>query len=265
MTVENRKLRYSVCTDAVFMHEDLPMARVLEKVAQAGYDSIEFWSWWDKDIEEMNRCREALGLSVAAFCTKFINPGDRSLQEDYLEALKAGMEKAHLLGCPTLIAQAGWEFESFAKEITRKEHRLCLIDTMQKAGELAQQGGITLVLEPLNLLVNHPGYHLSTSEDAFDLIEKIGSPAVKILFDIYHQQITEGNLISNITEHIAKIGHFHAAANPGRGELTGGEIHYPHVLEAIAKTGYTGYVGLEYMVDFDPVPGLVRAREEILV
>ena len=95
---------------------------------------------------------------------------------------------------------------------------------MRKAAEIVEKENMNLVIEPLNLLVNHPGYHLSTSEDSFDVIDKIGSDNVKILFDIYHQQITEGNLIQNITENINKIGHFHAAGNPGRNEITKGEI-----------------------------------------
>ena len=105
------------------------------------------------------------------------------------------------------------------------------IDTMQKAGNLAAEQKIELVIEPLNLLVDHPGYHLSTSREAFDILEKIDSDNVKILlFDIYHQQITEGNLHSNIFDHLNQIGHFHAAAVPGRGPITGGEINYTYLI-----------------------------------
>ena len=136
---------------------------------------------------------------------------------------------------------------------------------MRKAAEIVEKENMNLVIEPLNLLVNHPGYHLSTSEDSFDVIDKIGSDNVKILFDIYHQQITEGNLIQNITENINKIGHFHAAGNPGRNEITKGEIAYRHVFEAIDKLGYDRYIGLEYMTENDPVPGLIEARETILI
>ena len=101
------------------------------------------------------------------------------------------METAHVLDCGRLIVQAGWEYETAAKGITRDQHRCTFIDTMQKAGNLAAEQKIELVIEPLNLLVDHPGYHLSTSREAFDILEKIDSDNVKILFDIYHQQITE--------------------------------------------------------------------------
>ncbi len=257
-------MNYSVCTDAVF-GKDHSIADAMKKVKDAGYSAIEFWSWWDKDLGEIRRVQKEIGMHVAAFCTKFINPGDPSLQKDYLEGLKESIEAAKSINCPTLIAQAGWEFESFQKEITRREHRKIFLDTMRKAAKIAEADEITIVVEPLNLLVNHPGYHLSTSEDAFEVIEKIGSPNVKILFDIYHQQITEGNLIQNIREHIEKIGHFHAAGNPGRNEITKGEINYRHVLEAIRELGYDKYIGLEYMTEEDPVPGLMEAWEKVLI
>lgn len=257
-------MKYSVCIDAVFMNQG-SIADNMKKVKEAGYQATEFWSWWDKDIETIKEKQQELNLEVATFCTKFINPGDISLQQNYLEGLKESIEIAKTLSCNTLIAQAGWEFDSFAKEITRKQHRETLIDTMKKAGELVEKADMTLVIEPLNQLVNHPGYHLSTSLDAFDLIDRISNKNVKILFDIYHQQITEGNLIMNIKENIDKIGHFHAAGNPGRNEITKGEINYKHVFEAIKESGYQNYIGLEYMTKEDPKKGLVEARNTVLV
>ena len=89
-----------------------------------------------------------------------------------------------------------------------------------------------------------------------DIIAAVNSPQVKLLFDIYHQQISEGHLIHNITSNIDRIGHFHAAGNPGRHELTVGEIDYRKVFDAIRGTDYDGFVGLEYWPLQDPVKGL---------
>lgn len=257
-------MKYSVCIDALYMNKG-SFTEAMEKVKSAGYDAIEFWSWWDKDIALMEKKKKELGLEVATFCTRFINPGDSDLQQDYIMGLRESIEMAKRLECDTLIAQAGWEFDSFAKEITRRQHRKCLIETMQQAAAIVEKEHMTLIIEPLNTLVNHPGYHLSTSEDSFDLIDRIGSKNVKILFDIYHQQITEGNLIQNITENIEKIGHFHAAGNPGRNEITKGEINYRNVFQAIKELGYDRYIGLEYMVPYDPTEGLLEAKNNILV
>ncbi|MDO5540759.1 MAG: TIM barrel protein [Eubacteriales bacterium] len=263
--MKEKKLKYSICIDAVFMHEKISFAEAMKKVADLGFEAVEFWSWWDKDIVQIRKCMDKTGLKIAAFCTKFINPGEEFLREEYLKGVRESIAAARRLNCNTLIAQAGWEFDSFSKGITKAKHRESLIETMKRAGELAVSENVNLVIEPLNLLVNHPGYHLSTSEDAFNLVSQIDCPNVKILFDIYHQQITEGNLIRNIIPNIEKIGHFHAAGNPGRGELAEGEIHYPNVLKSIAKCGYKGYIGLEYMTAEDPVPGLERAVRDILV
>jgi hydroxypyruvate isomerase len=102
------------------------------------------------------------------------------------------------------------------------------------------------VLEPLNTLKDHRGYFLASSYEAFEIIEEVGSPAVKVLYDIYHQQITEGNLIPTITENIGLIGHFHVADVPGRHQPGTGEINYKNVFAAIDGSGYNRYVGLEY-------------------
>lgn len=260
-----KKLNYSVCIDAVFRESKLSFVEAMSVIHRLGYKAYEFWSWKDKDIKRIKEVQKETGLKTAAFCTEFINPGDPEKQQEFLEGLKRSMETAHVLDCGRLIVQAGWEYETAAKGITRDQHRCTFIDTMQKAGDLAAEQKIELVIEPLNLLVDHPGYHLPTSREAFDILEKIDSDNVKILFDIYHQQITEGNLYSNIFDHLNQIGHFHAAAVPGRGPITGGEINYTYLLQELADNGYDGYVGLEYMTAFSAEESLKKVMENILV
>ena len=106
--------------------------------------------------------------------------------------------------------------------------------------------GVTVMIEPLNTKVDHPGYYLTSSAEAFGIVRAVGSPNVKVVFDIYHQQISEGNIIPNIRKHSGLIGHFHAADNPGRTEPGTGELNYRKVFKAIEETGYSQYVGLEY-------------------
>ena len=120
-----------------------------------------------------------------------------------------------------LISQVG----EFRQGVSRDDQEEALIAGLKAAAPMLEEAGITLVIEPLNELVNHPGYFLIRSDAAFDIIEEVDSPNVKVVFDIYHQQISEGNLIQNIVENIDKIGHFHAAGNPGRNELQFGEIN----------------------------------------
>ncbi|MDY2655316.1 MULTISPECIES: TIM barrel protein [Eisenbergiella] len=263
--MEGKKLNYSVCIDAVFRESKISFTDAMYMIHQLGYAAYEFWSWKDKDILKIKKVQDETGLKPAAFCTEFINPGDPENQGKFIEGLKRSIDTAVLLDCRRLIVQAGWEYETAAKGITRQLHRETFIETMGKAGKEAAGENIELVIEPLNLLVDHPGYHLSTSADAFDLINKIGKNNVKILYDIYHQQITEGNLYANIFDHISHIGHFHAAAVPGRGPITTGEIHYPFLLNALAEAEYQGYIGLEYMTVLSPEKTLKEVAEKILI
>ena len=136
-----------------------------------------------------------------------------------------------------------------------------LIAGLKASVPLLENADMLLVFEPLNTLVDHPGYYLTSSEEAFEIVEAVGSPRVKVLFDIYHQQIMEGNLIQRIRENIDKIGHFHAAGNPGRNEPYYGEINYPELFRAIDETGYQGYVGFEYVPVDAPLKGILAFVE----
>src|SRR4029077_17233792 len=114
----------------------------------------------------------------------------------------------------------------------------------------------TVVLEPLNVLVDHAGYYLVTTAEGLEIVDEVASPNVKLLFDIYHQQISEGNVIRNLTENLAKIGHVHAADNPGRHEPGTGELNYAVIFRALDAAGYDGHVGLEYRPSTDPAETL---------
>jgi hydroxypyruvate isomerase len=243
-------LKPSVCIDAVL--GKLPFEQALKMVAEAGIDAFEFWGWWDKDLEALLKARDAHSLQIAACCTKFISLVDPATRDAYLIGLKESIAAAKRLNCPTLISQVG----DFRPGVPRAEQHDCLVEGLKQAAPLLEAAGITLVIEPLNELVDHAGYYLIRSDEAFQIIDKVASPRVKVVFDIYHQQISEGHLIHKITANTDKIAHFHAAGNPGRHELTRGEIHYPSVFQAIQATDYSGYVGLEYWPVDDPVAGL---------
>lgn len=249
--------KYSVCFDALFPGQ--PPEQVLPVIRDCGYDVVEFWSWWDKDLPALGRLCRSLQLDVATFCVDFRqNPGDPSQHDAYLEGLRRSIEAAQALGCCKLIAQAGWSLPHVPFDV----HEAALTRVMADAVPLLERNGMTLVLEPLNTKVDHPGYHMSTSAHAFSWAEQIDSPRIQILFDLYHQQITEGNLLATIQPHLERIGHFHIAAVPGRGEPTQGELHYPNILRAIHAMGYAGYFGLEYMPDTDAATTLRAVRAQ---
>jgi hydroxypyruvate isomerase len=246
------QLRPSVCIDAVF--EGIPAADAIRYVKQAGISAFEFWGWWDRDLDEIELARDECGLQIAACCTKFISLVDASCRNEYLAGVEASIATARRLNCPTLISQVGDAMPG----VTRQVQHQSLVDGLREAAPMLESAGVTLVIEPLNELIDHAGYYLVRSDEAFQIIEQVNSPNIKVVFDIYHQQISEGQLIANMTANIDKIAHFHAAGNPGRMELNIGELHYPSIFDAIHQTGYDGHVGLEYWPRHDPLKGLTE-------
>lgn len=230
----------SVCIDAVFSGKSFDQACALVK--EANISHIEFWGWWNKDIQSLQAAQYKYDLTITACCTKFISLVDPALRDDYLLGLQESIQAAQKLGSKILISQVG----DFIESRPRAEQQQSIINGLKAAAPFLEAANITLVIEPLNERVDHAGYFLVHSDQAFDIVKQVASPKVKVLFDIYHQQISEGNVIRNIVDNIDYIGHFHAAGNPGRNELQGGEINYPQVFSAVQKTNFTGYVGLEY-------------------
>ena len=196
--------------------------------------------------------RDKYGLQIASCCTRFISLVDPSVRNVYLAGLKESIAAAQMLGCKTLISQVG----DARVGVSRQEQHDCLVAGLREAAGLLAGTDVTLAIEPLNELVDHAGYYLIRSDEAFEIIDEVQSPQVKVTFDIYHQQISEGHLIHRIVSNIDKIAHFHAAGNPGRHELTRGEIAYDQIFAAIAETNYSGYIGLEYWPQREPTEGL---------
>jgi len=220
-----------------------------EAAAKAGAEAVEFWSWTGKDLAKVKALCEENGLKLGAMCVSgedAVFNQKKLMYRDgipaFAEACKESIAKAKVLGCPTLIITCGDE----RKDIPRAEQHTNIVLALRAVAPLFEQAGITLVLEPLNILTNHMGYYLDSSYEAFSIIEEVGSPAVRLLFDVYHQQISSGNLIDTIRKFGHLVGHYHIADVPGRNEPGTGEINYPAVLSAIAATGYDRCVGMEY-------------------
>ena len=247
------KMRLSVCVDAIYMGK--PLEEAIRKVKAAGLNTIEFWSWEEKDLDLLESCVKE-GVEIAAFCTGFVSLVEAAKREEYVKTLQKTIGTAKRLGCKRIISQTGAELS-----IDRKEQHESLVEGLKACVPCLGESGITLVVEPLNVRVDHAGYYLYSSDEAAGIMREVGSPYVKMLFDIYHQQITEGDLIRRIREYIPYIGHFHAAGNPGRHELYDGEIDYRKVFAAIGETGYDGYIGLEYFPEDEVEKGLAFAKQ----
>lgn len=135
-------------------------------------------------------------------------------------------------------------------------------ETLAKVARMAEDAGVTLALETLNSKVDHLDYMGDSTQWCVDVCQSVGSPAVKVLYDIYHMQIMEGDLISTIKQHHTQIGHYHTAGCPGRHEIDDTqEINYRAVAKAIKETGYDGYLGQEFIPLNDPIASMKAAYD----
>lgn len=246
--------RLSVCIEMYW--RDLSYQERIARVAALGFPAYEFWGWKNKDIPRIKAAMEENHIPMAALC---IEPGMSLVKRGFEAELVRGMEDtasvAAELQCKTIIATVGNVYDDETYEMTLRR----VVGNLSAIARVAEDHGLTLVIEPLNTLVDHHGYWLRRMPQAVDLVEQVRSPAAKILMDLYHQQIMEGNLINNLTAYNDLIGHFHTAGVPGRHELVGGELDYRAIFRAIDATGYTGYVGLEYRPTMDTDESLRQA------
>jgi hydroxypyruvate isomerase len=180
---------------------------------------------------------------------------NKSRHAEFLKDFKDNIKAAAEYKWPNVICMAG-DRKGISDEQGMDNCQLILTEAVK----IAEDSGVTICMELLNSRVNHPGYMCDKSAWGFELCRRVGSPRFKLLYDIYHMQIMEGDLIATIRKNIDMIGAFHTAGVPGRHELDENqEIYYPAVMRAIAESGYTGYVAHEYSPLRDPVESLVQA------
>jgi hydroxypyruvate isomerase len=250
-----------VCVEPFFGKASL--AEKARKIAQTGFRAIEFWSpvgGPERDIDELAVACKETGLIVNDFGVNLsgavlVSAADRA---QYLSGLKGTIPIAKKLGCSKLITTTGNRLHDKSDD----EQHQAIVGTLKAAAKIAESEGVTLLLEPLNSLVDHRGYYLESGHEGAQIIEEVNSPAVRLLWDIYHMQIMHGNVLAYVEEYLPLIGHFHSAGVPGRHELNVGELDYVNILRAIKGWGYQGGFGLEYWpVGDDDMASLMETRK----
>lgn len=201
------------------------------------------------------------------FVRGFNNP---VFHDTVIHATRKSIDAAAAKGYPNVIAFTGYSAQDpddpNSHHLTREEGARNCVDGFKKIIGHAEKQGVTLCLEMLNTrdgsdpMKGHPGYQGDNTEYCVDIIRQVGSPRLKLLFDIYHVQVMDGDVIRRIREHHDLIAHVHTAGNPGRGELNEDqEINYSAVMQALLDNGYDGYVGQEFIPTGDPLEGLIQA------
>jgi hydroxypyruvate isomerase len=234
-------LRFSACIEMIF--KDLPFLERLDRVADSGIGAFEFWRWDNKDIPAIAQRAQALGLTCAALVGSSGGPlVDLERRDDFLVGLRGAVVAAQTLSATTLIVTTGQAIVGVERE---KQHA-SIVEGLRAAEPIARDAGLVLVLEPLNTLIDHAGYYLDSTREGLDIVAEVGSPSVRLLYDIYHAQVMEGNLTRTLIGNLDRIAHVHVADLPGRHEPGTGEIAYRHLFSELSRAGYDGFVGLEF-------------------
>ncbi len=233
-------MKLSVCIDMMFSYCDF--YERFGEVKSCGIDTVEFWKWTNKDIDKVTES----GMNVSIFN---IDSTDEKLSydlsrgilndgraEDFLKALYESIPVYKKLNAKAMIVLIG-EHKEYNEENVLK----CLM----AAKPVVEKEGVTLIIEPLND-IDRVGYSMPYAKPVFELLRKVDSPNIKMLYDIYHQNMMGDFSLADIRENIDVIGHFHVADAPGRHEPGTGNVNYVEIISEINKMPYDGYIGLEY-------------------
>lgn len=243
------KLKKCACIEPLY--SELPF---LERIVQAkkdGFEYVEFWSWTDKDLDAIKETAERVGIGIGGFNGdadySLIDPSHKNA---YLEYLSQSVEAARKIGARsvTIHSNALGEGGKVVNHYLELSHtvKLCsMYDMLLECAKMAEASGIAMNLEALNITTDHVGNFLVHTSDAAEMTRLIGSPKLKILYDVYHMQLNEGSLCDNISKHIDQIGHVHVADAPGRHEPGTGEIYYPKIFSHLEELGYDQLIGYE--------------------
>jgi len=258
-------LKYSACIELLF--SEVSFIERIKMAKKSGFDAVEFWLWKTKDIELIKKECKKNDIKVSIFQGnvdgRMIDPYDN---QKYIRGVKESLEKALELDCHNLflmtdILKDDRTVEPPPYEISEKDKENNIIDILSKLNPLAKKYGVTLLIEPLNTIVDHKGYYLEYSKDGFNLLKNIDNSNIKLLYDIYHIQIMEGNIIKTLEDNINLIGYIHIADVPGRYEPGTGEINYKNIFNKLKVLDFSGYIGFEYIPSKSTEESLITVKE----
>jgi hydroxypyruvate isomerase len=236
---------------------NMPFLRKIEETARLGYRAIEFWPWRGKDIPAIAAACRRLNIEVAQFSAWGFRPGlnDPANHDHFEREIRESLDVARRLNCRLMCVVAGDD----VRGMTQQQMHQNVINGLNRVKRMVEDAGVTLILEPMNIRVDHRGHCLYGYEPARRIIQAVNSRNVRILWDLYHMQITEGDLCGHLRDAFREnlIAYLQIADHPGRNEPGTGEVHYNRVLKQLHDLGYRGYVGLEFRPRTD---GVVAAR-----
>lgn len=242
---------------------DRPFQERIEKVAEAGYGAVElvneYTQWSPENFRQAKAKLRELHVVVDAMAGVWTGIADPQARDKFLADLHTLVPVAEQLECPAIIVLSGNRVEG----LSRDAHHQSCIEGLKRAADVAGKHGLTLLLENIDQEEN-PKYYLTSVAEGLEITRGVNHPRVKFLYDFYHEQISEGNLIEKVEKNLDQIGLFHVADVPGRHEPGTGEINYASIYRKLAQLKYTGYVAMEFEPTGDPVASLRAARESAI-
>ncbi len=247
------KIRQSVVP---WCFRPMPVPELINHAAKLGLESVELVD------PKLWPTIKAAGMTVAISGSHGFAKGFAHVEEhdECVKVLRDRIDQSADFGCPSVIT-----FSGFRRGLTTDDATRNMIAGLKKIVGYAEQKGVTLCLEMLNSRVavemkGHPDYFCDDIDHSVEICKQIGSPRLKVLFDIYHVQIMQGDVIVRLQQHKDWIGHYHTAGVPGRNEIDEQqELNYAPIMRAIAATGYRGFVGQEFIPTREPVGALAQA------
>ena len=245
-------MRYSACIELLFRKEVPVFADRILAAKAAGLDAVEFWQWSGKDLDAVKAALEQTGLPLAGIlCEPIANITNPLVHDTFLAGVRASLGAAQRLGTKLMIAQGG----NAVTGASRAEQHRAIADCLKRAADIVAGTGVVIALEPLNDRVDHPGYFLTSTAEGLDIIDEVGRPEIRLLYDIYHAAAM-GEAIDVLEARLDRVAHVHLADTPGRHEPGTGAMDWRARLAWLDAHGYGGFVGLEYTPVGDTVEGL---------
>jgi hydroxypyruvate isomerase len=246
--------------------KDLPFEERLAKVAEAGYSKIElvgeYKNWSAAEFDRANAARKRLGIEFDATAGLSHGVADPSVRDAFLSELQQALTPMQTLDCPAMIVLSGNVVPTLTREA---QHQAC-VETLKRAAALIE--GKTIAGQPVRLLLEcihleeNPKYFLTSANEAIEIVRAVNHPQVQFLYDIFHEQMSYGNLIGKLEKHIDVIGLIHVADVPGRHEPGTGEIDYGNIYKKLAQLNYRHNVAMEFLPVGDAVATLRAARAQ---
>lgn len=248
-------MKFCACIDTLYTEH--PFQERFSLAKADGFESVEFWDYRHHDLDVLKQWAEEANIAISGFNGdadySLVDPAHK---EKYLEALAKSIGAAKKIGAESITIHSnalgdGGIVVNHYSELSNTVKLCSMYDTLKECAELAEKNDININLEALNVLTDHVGNFLETTQMGADMVRLIGCDRLKLLYDAYHMQLNEGKICDTLSKSIDVIGHIHIADAPGRHEPGTGEMNYQNIMRHLKNLNYQYRVGSELFPLYD--------------